>query len=101
MAEDTIDAAILRHGLPHHICKTKDLKLTEHGALPPLNPVDTAPTNEFSQIIIESCFRDRYARNADDILARRTRTSMLDTQLANNQAATAQRAIQKLRASDG
>ncbi len=101
MAEDTIDAAILRHGLQRYTCKTKDLKLTDHGALPPLSPVDTAPTIVLSQIIIESCFLDRYARNADDILARRTRTSMLDTQLAQNQGATAECAIQKLRASDG
>jgi glycerol-3-phosphate dehydrogenase len=97
MAEDTIDAAILRHRLPRYICKTKDLILTEHGALLPLSPVDTAPKADISQTIIESCFYDRYARNADDILARRTRTSMLNTQLAKDQGATAERTIQKLR----
>jgi glycerol-3-phosphate dehydrogenase len=97
MAEDTIDAAILRHGLPSLACKTKELKLTEHGASPPLSPVDTAPSAELSQATIESCFYEMYARNADDILARRTRTSMLDSQLAQDQGATAERAIQKLR----
>ncbi len=97
MAEDTIDAAILKHGLPRLLCKTTNLKLTEHGALPPLSPVNEAAPTELTQATIESCFIDRFARNADDILARRTRISMLDTQLAKNQGATAEDAIQKLR----
>lgn len=99
MAEDTIDAAIVSHELPRYDCVSKDLKLTEHGALPPLSPVNAAPDSEFSQALVESCFRDYYARNADDILARRTRTSMLNTHLANIQGATTERSIQKLRAS--
>lgn len=100
MAEDTIDAAILSHALPRLPCRTRDLKLTEHGALPPLSPLDESPKAELSPSIIESCFRDRYARNADDILARRTRVSMLDTQLAKDQGAIAESAIQKLRANN-
>ncbi|MEO1858185.1 MAG: glycerol-3-phosphate dehydrogenase/oxidase [Rubritalea sp.] len=97
MAEDTIDTAILKHGLPLRICKTQDLKLTDHGAQPPLVSINTAPGYDIPQTTIESCFHERFARNADDILARRTRTSMLNSQLAKDQGATTELALQKLR----
>lgn len=86
MAEDTIDAAIKNHSLEYRPCKTHQLKLTDHGATIPLTPLQTAPELALSPETITSCYQDLYARNADDILARRTRMAMLNSSVAQSQS---------------
>lgn len=97
MAEDTIDAAINAHGLQRVKSRTRDLKLTDHGATSPLNTVSDAPDKQISEQIIEQCFTSMFARNADDILARRTRLAMLNSQLAQDQGATIEATLRGLK----
>ncbi|MFC4992964.1 glycerol-3-phosphate dehydrogenase/oxidase [Rubritalea tangerina] len=78
MAEDTIDAAIKSHSLSPKACQTKQRVLTDHGALPPLHKVDDPPIDPTPHI--HEFFHQFYARTPDDILARRTRHAMLDSQ---------------------
>lgn len=99
MAEDTIDSAIKTHSLPPKSCQTKHLKLCEHGATQPLTALREAPAATLTPEVINKCYRDLYARNADDILARRTRMSMLDNSIAQSQAATIQESLPTLKTS--
>jgi glycerol-3-phosphate dehydrogenase len=96
MAEDTIYAAINHHSLPEKKCRTRDLKLCEHGASPPLFSLNSAPDLEISESLIDQCFSKLYARNADDILARRTRMAMLDAKATEAQSPVIQSRIDLL-----
>lgn len=77
MAEDTIDAVILTHGLKNTPSRTSQLRLTEHGARRPLleSPI---PNTTIPASHIEDYFAHYYARNAEDILTRRNRLTMLN-----------------------
>ena len=97
MAEDTVNTAIKVHQLTPVESKTRDLKLTDHGATLPLSSVSTGPEEVLSQQTIEQCFSSMYARNADDILARRTRMSMLNSQIAQDQGATIEDRLSELK----
>lgn len=97
MAEDTIDAAITTHSLVKKSCVTAHLKLCENGALPPLTSLASAPRAEISATEIEHCFRNSYARTADDILARRTRMAMLNSKTAEAQSARIEQALADLK----
>lgn len=84
MAEDTIDTAIQLHKLPPKVCRTHNLKLTEHGATPPLSNVSEAPPANLSDDNLYICLHTMFARNSEDVLARRTRISMLDDKVAKS-----------------
>ncbi|BDS05718.1 glycerol-3-phosphate dehydrogenase [Oceaniferula spumae] len=82
MAEDTIDAAIKQQMLPPKPCRTADLKLTDHGALPPFLQPDKSATPEELAAIARNAIETTYARKPDDVLKRRLRIGMLNDQLA-------------------
>lgn len=99
MAEDTIDSAIRTHSLSPKECQTQHLKLSEHGATPPATPLSDAPNQTISPEEIHRYYLDLYARNPDDILARRTRMAMLNTTTAENQVSSIEKNIRDLKAS--
>ena len=95
MAEDTINAAIRTHNLTPVDCKTRNLKLCEHGATPPVDSINSAPSAQLSEQTVSHCVHQLYARNTEDILARRTRVSMLDSKLAEAQSVLLKKALPK------
>lgn len=105
MAEDVIDKALLVGGFEEHLCQTKALKL--HGFLENADPLDPWSTYGAERKQIEALIkqspdldqflspklpylkgeviwhvREEMARTVEDVLARRTRSLLIDAQTA-------------------
>lgn len=85
MAEDVIDIAIERSGLPQNPCITKDLKLNEHDK--PAPPADiTNANNEELKAMIKKSVAEEMCMTVEDFLSRRTRQLLLNANVAISKA---------------
>lgn len=87
MAEDTINIAIEKNGLPKTDCVTKDLKL--YGNDQPIIPADIfALTEKELQDLISKSVKEEMCMTVEDFLSRRTRCLLLDAKAAISFAPT-------------
>ncbi|MDZ4793493.1 MAG: glycerol-3-phosphate dehydrogenase/oxidase [Bacteroidota bacterium] len=85
MAEDVVNMAIERNGLPEKICVTRELLLSGHDE--PVIPADISfLSNEQLKTIIIQSVKDEMCMTVEDFLSRRTRQLLLDAQVAVDKA---------------
>ena len=81
MAEDVIDLAIEKFGLPDNPCITKELKLNGHDQ--PVPPPEISDlSNEELQAVIKKSVAEEMCMTVEDFLSRRTRQLLLDARAA-------------------
>jgi glycerol-3-phosphate dehydrogenase len=85
MAEDVVDIAIEKFGLPASPCISKDLLLNGHDE--PVPPASiTALTHDELRRLVRRSVQDEICMTVEDFLSRRTRQLLLDATVAINKA---------------
>ena len=85
MAEDVVNMAIEKNGLPEKICVTRELLLSGHDE--PVMPADVSSlNNEQLKVIIQKAVKEEMCMTVEDFLSRRTRQLLLDAKIAIEKA---------------
>lgn len=81
MAEDVIDIAIEKYGLPKSPCITNDLMLTGHDKVVTAADITSLNTDELKAAVKKSV-EEEMCMTVEDFLSRRTRQLLLDAKVA-------------------